>query len=57
MLEGKVAATSFMGDAVEYQIAVGDTVIKMKQHPFSLMRPGDTVRLCLPERSCRALLR
>ena len=57
VVEGKVAATSFMGDAIEYEVNVAGSSLRLKLHPSTAVRQGDTIRLHLPERSCRALAR
>jgi iron(III) transport system ATP-binding protein len=56
VVEGKVSATSFMGDSIEYQVMVAGAMMRMKLHPSTAVRQGDTIRLNLPEESCRALL-
>ena len=56
VVEGKVSATSFMGDSIEYQVMVAGAMMRMKLHPSTGVRQGDTIRLNLPEESCRALL-
>ncbi len=55
VLEGTVASSLFMGDTVEYQIALGDAMIRLKLHPSISYANGDTVRFELPAESCRAL--
>src|SRR5581483_10501937 len=55
MLEGKIEAIVFMGDALECQVAVGAKAIRLKLHPSSAVAKGSTVRLKLPAASCRAV--
>jgi iron(III) transport system ATP-binding protein len=55
VLEGKIAAIVFMGDALECQVAVGSKQIRLKLHPSSGVTKGSTVRLKLPAASCRAV--
>ncbi|HEY6199984.1 MAG TPA: ABC transporter ATP-binding protein [Candidatus Binatia bacterium] len=55
MLEGKIEAIVFMGDALECQVAVGAKHIRLKLHPSSGVAKGSTVRLKLPAASCRAV--
>jgi iron(III) transport system ATP-binding protein len=55
VLEGKIEAIVFMGDALECQVAVGTKLIRIKLHPSSPVTRGETVRLRLPADSCRAL--
>jgi len=50
-----VAATTFLGDALECQVAVGAMTMRLKLHPSCTMRTGDAIRVRLPEESCRAL--
>ncbi|HTI86136.1 MAG TPA: ABC transporter ATP-binding protein [Alphaproteobacteria bacterium] len=55
VLEGKVAAASFLGDAMEFQVAVSDALVRLKLHPTTSVQKGDTIRFQLPAKSCRAL--
>jgi iron(III) transport system ATP-binding protein len=55
VLEGKIEAIVFMGDALECQVAVGNKLIRIKLHPSSAVARGETVRLRLPAESCRAV--
>ena len=55
VLQGKVDALIFMGDALECQLSVGAQKIRTKLHPASPVRQGQTVLLQLPAESCRAL--
>jgi iron(III) transport system ATP-binding protein len=55
VLEGTVAEASFLGDAIEFQVTVSDSRIRLKLHPSTAIRKGDSVRFQLPARSCRAL--
>ncbi|HEY4134793.1 MAG TPA: ABC transporter ATP-binding protein [Alphaproteobacteria bacterium] len=55
VLEGKVASAMFLGDAMEFQVAVGADLIRMKMHASTSVRPGDMIRFGLPAESCRAL--
>jgi iron(III) transport system ATP-binding protein len=55
ILEGKIDAIVFMGDALECQVAVGAKHIRLKLHPSSGVTKGSTVRLKLPAASCRAV--
>ena len=53
--EGRVAAASFLGDAIEFQVAVNDSLLRLKVHPSTAVRQGDVIRFRLPAESCRAL--
>jgi iron(III) transport system ATP-binding protein len=55
VLQGRVEAMIFMGDAVECQLSVGAQKLRTKLHPSSPVRRGETVFLQLPAPSCRAL--
>ncbi|HEY2988824.1 MAG TPA: ABC transporter ATP-binding protein [Candidatus Binatia bacterium] len=55
ILEGKIEAIVYMGDALECQVAVGAKLIRLKLHPSSPVARGNTVRLRLPAESCRAV--
>jgi iron(III) transport system ATP-binding protein len=55
ILEGKIDAIVFMGDALECQVAVGEKLIRLKLHPSSPVTKGTTVRLKMPAESCRAV--
>jgi iron(III) transport system ATP-binding protein len=55
VLEGCVAAASFLGDAIEFQVAVNDSLLRLKVHPSTAVRQGDVIRFRLPAESCRAL--
>ncbi len=55
VLEGKIEAIVYMGDALECQVAVGTKLIRLKLHPSSPVARGNTVRLRLPAASCRAV--
>jgi iron(III) transport system ATP-binding protein len=57
LLEGKVAAALFMGEAMEYQVELpGSAMMRLKLHASNLVSRGDTVRLQIPPAQCRALL-
>ena len=55
VLEGKIEAIVYMGDALECQVAVGTKLIRLKLHPSAPVARGNTVRLRLPAESCRAV--
>jgi iron(III) transport system ATP-binding protein len=57
LLEGKVVAALFMGEAMEYQLELpGGTMIRLKLHASNAIARGDTVRIQIPPSQCRALL-
>ena len=57
LLEGKVAAALFMGEAMEYQVEMpGSTMMRLKLHASNLVSRGDIVRMQIPPSQCRALV-
>jgi iron(III) transport system ATP-binding protein len=54
-LEGTIAATSFAGDAVEYQIELGDRRILAKAQPFEVLNDGQRVFIVVPPERCYVL--
>ena len=55
LLQGKVDAVIFMGDALECQVSVGAQQLRTKLHPSSPVQQGQDVSLALPAERCRAL--
>ena len=56
LMEGKVVAALFVGEAMEYQLQLrGGTVLRLKLHASAGIAPGDTIRIEMPARHCRAL--
>ena len=57
LLEGKVAAALFMGEAMEYQVEMaGSTMMRLKLHASNQVSRGDVIRMQVPPSQCRALL-
>ena len=56
VVKGQVISTQFMGDATECQVALKDTVLKLKLHPTTKLVRGDNVLVGLPVERCRALM-
>jgi iron(III) transport system ATP-binding protein len=56
VIEGHVLSALFMGDTTEFQIALKDTVVRLKLHPTVTLARGDRVSIGLPAECCRALL-
>ena len=54
-LPGKVAAASFVGDAVEYQIDLGGRTVRAKGQPFSVLDEGRDVLVRVPAERCYVL--
>jgi iron(III) transport system ATP-binding protein len=57
LLEGKVVAAMFMGEAMEYQVELPDgTMMRLRLHASNPVTQGDTVRIQIPPAQCRALV-
>jgi len=54
-LSGKVAHTSFVGDAVEYQVDLGGQVVRAKGQPFQVFEEGHEVVVQVPPEQCYVL--
>src|SRR5579859_2645422 len=54
-LRGKVAAASFVGDAVDYQIDLGGRTIRARGQPFSMLDEGTEVLVRVPSERCYVL--
>jgi ABC-type Fe3+/spermidine/putrescine transport system ATPase subunit len=56
LLEGKVVAALFMGEAMEYQLELpGGKMMRLRLHASNAITRGDTVRIQIPANLCRAL--
>jgi iron(III) transport system ATP-binding protein len=56
LLEGKVVAALFIGEAMEYQLELrGGTLLRLKLHASTGVTKGDIIRVAMPARQCRAL--
>ena len=57
LLEGKVVAALFMGEAMKYQLELpGGTMMRLKLHASNVVARGNTVRIQIPPNQCRALM-
>jgi iron(III) transport system ATP-binding protein len=57
LLEGKVVAALFMGEAMEYQLELpGGQMMRLRLHASNAITRGDTVRIQIPANLCRALM-
>jgi iron(III) transport system ATP-binding protein len=57
LLEGKVVAALFLGEAMQYELELpGGTMMRLKLHASNTIARGDTVRVAIPANLCRALL-
>jgi iron(III) transport system ATP-binding protein len=54
-LSGKVAAASFVGDAIEYQIDLGGRMVRAKGQPFVVLDEGRDVLVRVPSERCYIL--
>jgi iron(III) transport system ATP-binding protein len=54
-LAGKIAATSFVGDAVEYRIDVGGQLLRARAQPFDVFDEGCDVVVRVPAERCYVL--
>jgi len=55
ILEGTIAAVSFAGDAIEYQIDLGGRTIAAKGQPFEQFTSGQRVAITVPPERCYIL--
>ena len=57
LLEGKVTAALFMGEAMEYQVELpGMAKLRLKLHAINAVGHGDTIYMRIPPSQCRALM-
>ncbi|MFN0070442.1 MAG: TOBE domain-containing protein, partial [Chloroflexota bacterium] len=56
-LRGEVVTVTFVGDAVEYVIQVGDMEVRVKGEPFDAANVGDPVWLRVPPARCLVIAR
>jgi iron(III) transport system ATP-binding protein len=54
-LSGKIAAASYVGDAVEYQIDLGGRLVRAKGQPFDILDEGRDVLVRVPPERCYLL--
>jgi iron(III) transport system ATP-binding protein len=54
-LSGKILAASFVGDAVEYQIDLGERTVRAKGQPFVVLDEGRAVLVRVPPERCYVL--
>jgi iron(III) transport system ATP-binding protein len=55
VLEGTIATMSFAGDTVEYQVELGQKLVRVKGHPHALFAEGATVFVVVPAERCYVL--
>ena len=55
ILTGEVAEVMFVGEALECQVVVGDTRMRLKLHPATKVAPGQKIDLAIPVDRCRVL--
>jgi len=57
LLEGKVVAAVFLGEAMQYELKLpGGTMLRLRLHASNTIARGDTVRIQIPANLCRALM-
>jgi iron(III) transport system ATP-binding protein len=54
-VEGEVAAIVYMGETLDCQVALGHDTIRLRLHPSSPVECGQSIRLAMYGRACRAL--
>jgi iron(III) transport system ATP-binding protein len=54
-LPGKIAHASYVGDSIEYEIDLGDRLVRAKGQPFDLLDEGRQVHLRIPPERCYIL--
>ena len=55
LIEGEVRELQFLGEAIDAQVALGDLTLRLKLHPSTRVKTGETIRLAIPVERCRAL--
>lgn len=55
VFQGEVTAVVYMGEALECQVALGDARMRLRLHPSSTVKAGQSVSLAIAGRDCRAL--
>jgi iron(III) transport system ATP-binding protein len=52
VIEGKVNHVTFVGDYIEYVVATGDQLLRVRSDPYEEFREGDTTYLRIPPERC-----
>ena len=55
LVEGRVESVMFLGEYLDCQIALGDTLLRTRQHPSLALRRGEPVWVELPPHACAVL--
>lgn len=55
VFQGEVTAVVYMGDMLECQVALGEAIMRLRLHPSSAVKAGQSVSLAISGRDCRAL--
>ena len=55
VLEGKLASATYAGDTVEYQVDIGNCMLRVKGQPFEPIDQGWPVFLRVPAERCYVL--
>ena len=51
----EIAEVTFLGEALECQVAAGGSTMRLKLHPSTRVEPGQQISLAIPIDRCRAL--
>jgi iron(III) transport system ATP-binding protein len=54
-LEGRVEAIVYMGEALDCVVTLGEDRMRLRLHPTTTVRRGDSIRLAIDGSACRAL--
>ncbi len=55
LVEDEVRELQFLGEAIDARVARGDLTPRLKLHPSTRVRTGETIRLAIPVERCSAL--
>lgn len=57
VIEGEVREFQFLGEAIDAKVGLGDLTLRLKLHPSTRVRAGESIRLAISVERCRALAR
>lgn len=55
VIEGKITAVIFLGEALDCQVALGDAQMRLRLHPDTDVGAGQSIRLAMYSHACRAI--
>jgi len=55
-LEGEVEAIVYMGESLECVVSLGEDRVRLRLHPSATVRRGESIRVAIDGRACRALV-